>query len=237
MNEKARELGMTNTHFMNPHGLDEDGHYSTVSDLALMGRIALSEYPFIAGTVHTRSVTVSVAGAQKTFYSTDELLGTYKGIRGIKTGYVAGSAAFLGACQRNGVELFTCVLGAQTSSGRFTDTVSLLNWAYSNFKQTSVAKSSWVVGARPYACNFAMTCLVTPTDDETAVTWPQGGSLSFSTTMLQRNLVVDDGQLVGSTAWSQDGRSAGSVHYTARLVLDNIPRVNVFTLPLYGYAA
>ena len=129
MNEKAQELGMTNTHFMNPHGLDEDGHYSTVSDLALMGRIALSEYPFIAGTVHTRSVTVSVAGAQKTFYSTDELLGTYKGIRGIKTGYVAGSAAFLGACQRNGVELFTCVLGAQTSSGRFTDTVSLLNWS------------------------------------------------------------------------------------------------------------
>ena len=100
-----------------------------------------------------------------------------------------------------------------------------------------MAKSSWVVGVRPYACNFAMSCLVTPTDDGTAITWPQGGSLSFSTTMLQRNLVVDDGQLVGSTAWSQDGRPAGSVHYTARLVLDNIPRVNVFTLPLYGYAA
>ena len=228
---------MTNTHFMNPHGLDEDGHYSTVSDLALMGREALSEYPFIAGTVHTRSVTVSVAGTQKTFYSTDELLGTYKGIRGIKTGYVAGSAAFLGACQRNGVELFTCVLGAQTSSGRFTDTVSLLNWAYANFKQTPVAKSSWIVGVRPYADNFAMTYEVTPTDDETAITWPQGGSLSFSTTMLQHNLLVEDGQLVGSTTWTQDGRTAGSVHYTACLTLDNIPRVNVFTLPLYGYAA
>lgn len=237
MNEKAQELGMTNTHFMNPHGLDEDGHYSTVSDLALMGRVALSEYPFIAGTVHTRSVTVSMAGTQKTFYSTDELLGTYKGIRGIKTGYVAGSAAFLGACQRNGVELFTCVLGAQTSSGRFTDTVSLLNWAYSNFKQTPVAKSSWIVGVRPYADNFAMTCKVMPTDDESAITWPQGGSLSFSTTMLQRNLLVEDGQLVGSTTWTQDGRTAGSVHYTAHLTLDNIPRVNVFTLPLYGYAA
>ena len=93
------------------------------------------------------------------------------------------------------------------------------------------------MGVRPYADNFAMTCKVMATDDESAITWPQGGSLSFSTTMLQHNLLVEDGQLVGSTTWTQDGRTAGSGHYTARLTLDNIPRVNVFTLPLYGYAA
>ena len=93
------------------------------------------------------------------------------------------------------------------------------------------------MGVRPYADNFAITCEVTPADGETAITWPQGGSLSFSATMLQHNLLVEDGQLVGSTTWMQDGRTAGSVHYTARLTLDNIPRVNVFTLPLYGYAA
>lgn len=237
MNEKAQELGMANTHFENPHGLDVEGHYSTVSDLALMGRVALSEYPFIAATVHTGSVTVSVAGANETFYSEDELLGSYKGIRGIKTGYVEGSAAFLGACQRNGVELFTCVLGAQTSSGRFADTVSLLDWAYGNFERTLVARGSWIVGVRPFADNFALTCVVTPTDNETAVTWPEGGILSFSSTALQRNLLVDNRQPVGSTTWAQDGRTAGSVHYVARLTLETIPRVNVFTLPLYGYAA
>ncbi len=237
MNEKAQELGMTSTHFENPHGLDESGHYSTVSDLALMGRVALSEYPFVAATVHTRSVTVSIGGTQKTFYSTDELLGTYKGIRGIKTGYVEGSAAFLGACQRDGVELFTCVLGAQTSLGRFTDTVSLLDWAYENYEMRSVAKRSWVVGVRPYAYNFAVSCVVTPTDDEGAVVWPDGGDLSYSTTMLRRDLLVDDGQPVGSSVWTQGGRLAGSVHYTAHATLDDIPRVNVFTLPLYGYAA
>ena len=237
MNEKAQELGMTNTHFENPHGLDADGHYSTVSDLALMGRVALSEYPFIAATVHTRSVTVSVAGAQRTFYSTDELLGTYKGIRGIKTGYVAGSAAFLGACQKNGVELFTCVLGAQTSAGRFTDTVALLNWAYSNYEKQTVSRGSWTVSVRPYALNFAMTCLVSPSSDEAAVVWPEGGGLSYSTTMLQRHLLVENGQPVGSTSWAQDGRAAGSVHYAARLTLGSVPRVNVFTLPLYAYVA
>ena len=202
-----------------------------------MGRVALSEYPFIAATVHTRSVTVSVAGAQRTFYSTDELLGTYKGIRGIKTGYVAGSAAFLGACQKNGVELFTCVLGAQTSAGRFTDTVALLNWAYSNYEKQTVSRGSWTVGVRPYALNFAMTCLVSPSSDEAAVVWPEGGGLSYSTTMLQRHLLVENGQPVGSTSWAQDGRAAGSVHYAARLTLGSVPRVNVFTLPLYGYVA
>lgn len=237
MNEKAQELGMENTHFANPHGLDEDGHYSTVADLALMGRVALSRYPFIAGTVHARSVTVGVAGTQRTFHSTDALLGAYRGIRGIKTGYVEGSAAFLGACQRDGVELFTCVLGAQTSSGRFTDTVALLDWAYANFERVPVARSSWVTDLRPYAYNFAMTCVVAPTDDERAVMWPKGGNLSFSTTLLQRHLLVDNGQLVGSTTWTQDGRQAGSVRYVARLTPDSIPRVNVFTLPLYGYAA
>ncbi len=58
MNEKAAEIGMTRTTFKNPHGLEEDGHESCARDLALMGRYALTHYPFIARMVRTHSVTV-----------------------------------------------------------------------------------------------------------------------------------------------------------------------------------
>jgi D-alanyl-D-alanine carboxypeptidase (penicillin-binding protein 5/6) len=122
MNKKAQEIGMTNTQFKNPHGLEEDGHYSCAHDLALMGRYALENYPLIAAAVTTRSVTVTAGGQQKTLASTDDLMGSYAGLCGIKTGAVESGTTFLGSSRRWGVQLFSAVLGCSTHEGRFTDT-------------------------------------------------------------------------------------------------------------------
>ncbi len=69
MNKKAAEIGMTNTHFSNPHGLDADDHYSTARDLALMARYAREHYPFLASTVSMTSVTATVQGEEVTWPS------------------------------------------------------------------------------------------------------------------------------------------------------------------------
>ena len=62
MNQKAAELGMTHTHYANPHGLEEEGHYSSAADLATMGRYALEHYPFIRETVTTLSINIVAGG-------------------------------------------------------------------------------------------------------------------------------------------------------------------------------
>ncbi|MGI6229549.1 MAG: D-alanyl-D-alanine carboxypeptidase family protein [Tractidigestivibacter sp.] len=235
MNQKAAELGMDNTHFSNPHGLEEDDHYSCAADLALMGRTALSEYPFIAATVHLESVTATIDGTETTLYSTDDLIGSYQGVRGIKTGAVGSGTAFLGACQKDGVELFTCVLGCDTSDGRFEDTAALLDWAYDNYDELLVARRSMIVDVRPWAYNFAFTCVVRPSEDEYVVVWPDGGDLNYTSTFVKSSILLDKGELAGTTTWSQDGREAGSVHYTTTLRLDTVPSINIFALPLFGY--
>ena len=74
MNAKAAELGMTHTHFTNPHGLYDENHYSCASDLVILGRYALEHFPFIASTVRTTSITLPIGGTEKTLNSTDDLM-------------------------------------------------------------------------------------------------------------------------------------------------------------------
>ena len=133
MNKKAAEIGMTNTHFSNPHGLDADDHYSTARDLVLMARYAREHYPFLASTVSMTSVTATVQGEEVTWPSTDKLLSTYPGMLGLKTGSEDSGTAFLGAARRNGVTLYSCVLGCATDSGRFADTRIMYDWGYAHF--------------------------------------------------------------------------------------------------------
>ncbi len=233
MNEKAQELGMAHTHFANPHGLEADGHYSCVADLAVMGRYAHQHYPLIASTVHTRSVTVSVGGLPRTYYSTDELMSSYRGLLGIKTGTVASGAAFLGDSMRGSVELYTCVLGCATSAGRFADTAAMMDWAYQTFSRAKVSDPAWVTDVRPYALNFACSVVVRPEADLSVASWPDFGGLDYTTTAIHDWFLVDDGQQVGTTSWSQRGRTAGTTRYVAHLVLGTVPRVGILSLPLW----
>ena len=131
MNAKARELGMNHTHFANPHGLEEDGHYSTVEDLVILGRYALEHYPFIASTVRLPYTEAYCDGWYQTFSSTDYLLDVYQGALGIKTGSEKSGYCFLGAARRDGATLYTCVLGCDSDWGRWSDTMALLDWGYS----------------------------------------------------------------------------------------------------------
>lgn len=90
MNDKAQSLGLKNTHFTNPSGLQGDGEqYTTVYDLVVMTRYALEHFPKFAAIVATTEHSIPQTKAHKTFYLTNEtnLLTTYPGVKGVKTGY------------------------------------------------------------------------------------------------------------------------------------------------------
>lgn len=233
MNQKAQELGMAHTHFMNPHGMDEEGHYSCASDLTVMGRVALTQYPFIASTVRQRSVTGTVGGYTTVFYSTDDLMGTYQGMLGIKTGSVYAGTAFLGAARRDSVTLYTAVLGCATSSGRFTDTEAMLDWAFESYKVIHPASESWVVDVVPYAYDFRYKCAVIPHTEGRFEVWPGGGSLSYRSTRITRDMLMTNGEATGVTSWSQAGRHIADTAYMTSSELLRLPAVGIFELPLF----
>jgi len=101
MNRLARTVGATDTHFENPHGLDEAGHYSTASDLALLTQRVL-DTPALARIVAVGRATISVDGASRTVENRNVLLESYTGAIGVKTGRTLGAGEVLAAAARRG---------------------------------------------------------------------------------------------------------------------------------------
>lgn len=233
MNQKAQEIGMEHTHFANPHGLDAEDHYSCASDLVKMGRYALSHYPYIAQTVVKRSTTAHVNGYEVVLNSTDELVGSYAGMRGIKTGAEDSGYAFLGACERDNVQLYTCVLGADTADGRFEDTVSMLDWAYGAYQRLDSSQDSWVVRLQPWAYGLGYKVVVSPSDSTAGMVWPDGSDVSYSTTMAGPTTLLDEGTLCSTTLWSQQDRSLGGTHLSTRSVPVRVSAWPALCLPLF----
>ena len=131
MNEKAQELGLERTHFIRPDGLDVRGHYSTAKDVTTLAEFAMRN-PRIRSTVRIRNDTIP---GGRHLHTWNDLLGVFKGLYGVKTGHT-GTAGWceVAAVRRNGVTLYTTVLGSPTRSQRNTDLASLLRWGISRYR-------------------------------------------------------------------------------------------------------
>jgi len=111
MNAKALALGLTHTHFLNPVGLHQKGHYSCAMDMAILSRVALRKDQFRA-LVKQKNFTMNLRGASKTWKSRNELLFRYPLADGIKTGYVsAGGECLAASATKEGWRLITVLLG------------------------------------------------------------------------------------------------------------------------------
>lgn len=132
MNQRAVELGMTNTHFMNPHGLDTDGHYSSARDMLTVGRQAMS-IPEFANIVRSRVMVFPDApdGTARSATNTNRILNTYEGSIGVKTGETPRAGlTYVGAAERYGRRLFAVVFGSEGQRAHFADAIALFDWAY-----------------------------------------------------------------------------------------------------------
>jgi len=131
MNAKAQELGLQRTHFIRPDGLDVPGHYSTAEDVTTLAEYAMRD-PRIRATVRTRDDTIP---GGRHLHTWNDLLGVFKGLYGVKTGHTATAGwCEVAAVRRNGVTLYTTVLGSPTRSQRNTDLAALLRWAVSRYR-------------------------------------------------------------------------------------------------------
>ncbi|OKZ74815.1 MAG: hypothetical protein BHW00_03530 [Clostridium sp. 26_22] len=133
MNAKALELGLTNTHFETPHGLDSNEHYTTAYELAILSNYALNN-PTFAKIVGTKNYTITINGSPKALSNTNELLGNMEGVYGIKTGFTNGAnRCLVTACKRNNIDIICVVLGADTKKFRTIDSIKLINYVFNNF--------------------------------------------------------------------------------------------------------
>lgn len=134
MNEKAIELGLTNTHFVTPHGLDDANHYTTALELAKLTDYAMDNEIF-AKIVGTKSTTIYINNQSRQINNTNELLGVLNGVVGVKTGFTNNAGRCLVTeTKRNNMDIITIVLGADTKKDRTKDSVNLIEYTFSKYK-------------------------------------------------------------------------------------------------------
>lgn len=127
MNQKAVQIHLDNSHFKNPTGIDEDGHYSTASDLTRLADMALKN-PEFSRIVATENAVI----ATHVVTNVNQLLGKIQGVIGVKTGYTEGAGqSLVTLVDRDSHPVLISLLG---SEDRFGDTEKIIDWIYMNFK-------------------------------------------------------------------------------------------------------
>lgn len=138
MNQKATELGLKDTHFVTPHGLDSSEHYTTALELAKLTDYALKNEKF-AKIVATKSTTISINGNPRQLFNTNELLGVLNGVIGVKTGFTNGAGRCLVTeTKRGDMDIIVVVLGADTKKDRTKDSIKLIEYAFANFTKVNI---------------------------------------------------------------------------------------------------
>lgn len=144
MNQKARELGCTSTQFVNPHGLHDERHYTTARDMARIAQYAMQNPLFrqiISASTH------AMAGANRTVSNRNDFINANKTDRyyvygtGIKTGSTsAAGSCFVGSATKDGINLISVVFGSSNDLARYTDTMKLMEYGFSQFLSITIAE-------------------------------------------------------------------------------------------------
>lgn len=146
MNERAKELGCLNTHFVTPNGLPNDGHYTTAYDLALISAKAM-EYEAFRNIVSTEYYRTQTGSVIRTLKNKNKILWQYDGGCGIKTGYTKAAGKCLSfAAERDGMTLIGVVLNCPDM---FNSAMSLLDYGFDNFEMASAVKKGQTVARVP----------------------------------------------------------------------------------------
>ncbi|MCR4402706.1 MAG: D-alanyl-D-alanine carboxypeptidase [Firmicutes bacterium] len=234
MNEKARDLGMSGTHFQNPDGLPAPDHYTTARDIATMSRELVTKHPKVLEWTSTWTDSLERKGVrvrqEESFLrNTNELILRYPGADGLKTGMTDEAGYCLaGTAKRDDVRLISVVMGLPTNQDRIEDTIKLLNYGFREFDRVAVAKRGEVVGEVrvPNGRREDVPAAVSTN----FVVFVDKGKKDFVETAivsLERRAPIRQGEKLGAIVASLEGREIARVDVVAA---EDVPRANIFTV-------
>ncbi len=228
MNERAKALGMTNTHFVNCNGLDEDNHYSSAMDVAIMSRELLKHNairPFLGIWMD------SVRNGQFGLTNTNKLIRFYSGAIGVKTGSTTDAKYCLSsAATRDGLTLIGVVLGAETTNERFETAKELLNYGFSNYKiETLVEENKYFGTVSVTKSKVSEVGAVTKTSLKRLGNKQEEKKIETKTTLYNNiEAPIVKGDKVGEVEFIENGKSVGKVELVASEDAKRLNLVDVF---------
>lgn len=147
MNDKAKELNLENTNFVNPHGLDAQNHYTSARDMSIMARELIKHEKVLKYTSTYEDYFNKIDGSRTWLVNTNKLVRFYPGVDGLKTGFTDNAKYCLTAtAKKNNIRFITVLMGEESSDLRSKETTELLNYAFSNYRLNTILDPSKELG-------------------------------------------------------------------------------------------
>lgn len=243
MNDKAQELGMTDTKFLDCTGLTDIGHYSSAYDIALMSRELLMKYPEITKYTTTwhAKFRENVPGKNPvSLDNTNKLVHYYKGTVGLKTGYTSVAGHCLAASAvRDGQQLISVVLGEPDSNTRFAESRKLLDYGFANFETVLVNTKGEMIDSVQVKKGMQEKVDICYKDDVKLLLKKGEKSKIERTVKIKGDLIapVKAGAKIGEVIYTIDGNEAGTADIVAMKNVNRATFIKMFVCMLIRWFA
>ncbi|MBN1629130.1 MAG: D-alanyl-D-alanine carboxypeptidase [Thermoleophilia bacterium] len=216
MNDKAAELGMDDTHFIHPSGLDRNGHYSTAADMAVLGRYAMQNEKF-RELVSTEEHTIELPGRDPVVCeTTNKLLKEVEWVTGVKTGLTPkAKQCLVGAGSKDGVNVISVVLGQPSSKVCWAESEALMEYGFSQYRYVDLIKEGATVAVAtvPYELDGRLELV---TASGVGMELFRDESVTASVELDKPlTLPVSEGEVFGQIRLTVDGKAVGEVDLVA----------------------
>lgn len=226
MNNKAKELGLSDTNFKNPHGLAEEGHYTTAYDLAQITRYGFT-LPGFSELVASTSFKVDEDVHTKYVTNNNKLLAMYDGADGVKTGYTPETGRTLvGSATRDGMRIITVTLNDRDD---WNDHIAMFNYGFENFKSISLAKKN-----HSYGCvrlkNADVSEVAVTAKEDFAVMLGKQAEVETKLEVFEEEIKapVQKGAVLGEMRFFEGDTLIGSVDLVAAEDIPSTKKPNIF---------
>ena len=229
MNSRSKELGCKNTNFKNVHGLDEEGHYSTAYDMSLIARELLKHEQILKYTSTYEAYLNKPNGTSTWMVNTNKLIKYYTGLDGLKTGFTKTAGYCLtSTAKRNDMRLISVVMKEPSSQVRNSETISLLNYGFSNYKIKTILKKDQKLGTIEVQNGKKELADITILEDATNLeSINDNKEYSFNIVTDKVKAPLKKGDKVGTLELTEQGTVIKRLNITVK---ENIPKANIWDL-------
>lgn len=230
MNEKVKKLGLKDTVFKNPHGLDEADHYSSAYDMVMIGRELVKHKKVLEFTSIYEDYLRK--GTKREFWlvNTNRLVKFNPIVDGLKTGFTSGAGYCLTAtAKKNEMRLLATVMGEESTTSRTSEVTSLLDYGYANYKLDSILSTKSVIDTISVPKAKVKTVSIVPKKEVTVLNKKTDklGEISYSLNMDELRLPIKKGDKVGTLEVKEDGKILEKIEVS---VSEDLEKIDFFGL-------
>ena len=226
MNKRAKELGLTNTNFKNPHGLDDANHYSSSRDMSIIARELVKHKEVLEYTKIYEDYLREDTDRKIWLVNTNRLVRFYDGVDGLKTGYTEDAGYCMTAtAEKDGMRIIAVVMGEETSKIRNQEVSEMLDYAFAQYKVIKMLKNKNTLGEYRVENGKDEYVLVVPKEEATMVKKKseKDGELTYDIKLKTLKAPLKVGDDVGTLTIKEDGKNVKTVKLT---VSKDVERAN-----------